>query len=377
MSGADADLAVVGAGIVGLAHALEGARRGLKVVVCERDARAQGASVRNFGMVWPVGQTPGKAHRRALRSRAVWVETAPAAGIWHAETGSLHLAYREDERRVLEEFADAAPGMGYDCSMLGADEVLARSGAVRPDGLLAGLWSPTEVCVDPREAIAKLPAYLQEEYGVEFRFSDPVHAVDLPRVHTARGGFTARRALVCGGADFESLYPDVYAASGLRRCKLQMMRTAPQPGAWSLGPMLAGGLTLRHYASFAGCPSFEKLKARVAAETPEYDRWGIHVLASQNGLGEIVIGDSHEYGDGVTPFDRPEIDRLILDYLGGFLAVPDLRVARRWHGIYAQNPHGPDFAAEPAPGVRIANGVGGAGMSTAFGLAQETFDDWA
>ena len=37
------DLAVVGAGIVGLAHALAGARRGLRVVVIDRDARANGA----------------------------------------------------------------------------------------------------------------------------------------------------------------------------------------------------------------------------------------------------------------------------------------------------------------------------------------------
>lgn len=377
MSNADADLLVVGAGILGLAHALEGARRGLKVVVCERDAQAQGASVRNFGMVLPIGQAPGRVHRRALRSREIWLETAPAAGIWHAETGSLHLAYRGDELQVLEEFAAAAPGLGYDVALLTAAEVSARSAAVRPEGLLGGLWSPTEVCVDPREAIAKLPAYLHEKHGVEFYFSTPVHRIDLPHAHTARGDFKARRALVCSGADFASLYPDTYAASGLTRCKLQMMRTEPQPDAWSLGPILAGGLTLRHYASFADCPSLAALKQRVADETPAYDRWGIHVMASQNGLGEIVIGDSHEYDSDISPFDRPEIDRLILDYLGGFLKAPALRIAQRWHGIYAKNPTAAEYSAEVVPGVRIVNGVGGGGMSTAFGLAQETFDAWS
>lgn len=377
MSDADVDLLVVGAGIVGLAHALEGARRGLKVLVCERDAQAQGASVRNFGMVLPIGQAPGTVHRRALRSRETWLETAPAADIWHAETGSLHLAYRSDELQVLEEFTAAAPGLGYDVTLLTAAEVRARSAAVRPEGLLGGLWSPTEVCVDPREAIAKLPAYLHEAHGVEFCFSTPVHRIDLPLAYTARGDFKARRALVCSGTDFASLYPDAYAASGLMHCKLQMMRTEPQPEAWSLGPILAGGLTLRHYASFAACPSLAALRQRVADETPAYDRWGIHVMASQNGLGEIVIGDSHEYGSDISPFDRPEIDRLILDYLGGFLKAPDLRIAQRWHGIYAKNPAAAEYSAEAAPDVRIVNGVGGSGMSTAFGLAQETFDAWS
>ena len=45
------DLAVVGGGIIGLAHAYLAARKGLKVVVIERDGAATGASVRNFGFI--------------------------------------------------------------------------------------------------------------------------------------------------------------------------------------------------------------------------------------------------------------------------------------------------------------------------------------
>src|ERR1043166_8408070 len=101
---------VVGAGILGLAHAYHLARRGLRVVVFERDRQAQGASVRNFGMIWPIGQPLGPLYRRARRSREPWLEVLAASGLWHRSCGSLHLAYHEDEAQVLRGFAPESAG---------------------------------------------------------------------------------------------------------------------------------------------------------------------------------------------------------------------------------------------------------------------------
>src|SRR6478736_4119614 len=98
------DVAVVGAGVLGLAHAYHLAKRGLRVGVFERQPRAEGASVRNFGMLWPIGQPPGPLYRLARRSLETWLEVLRAAGIWHDRAGSLHLAYHEDEAQVLAEF---------------------------------------------------------------------------------------------------------------------------------------------------------------------------------------------------------------------------------------------------------------------------------
>src|SRR5688572_28160179 len=93
MEDRSADIAIVGAGIAGLAHAYMALRKGYRVVLFERDQFAVGASVRNFGLVWPIGQEPGVGLDRALRAREHWLDVARQAGFWIHQNGSLHLAY--------------------------------------------------------------------------------------------------------------------------------------------------------------------------------------------------------------------------------------------------------------------------------------------
>src|SRR5882724_9192709 len=104
-----ADVAVVGSGIVGLAFAWEAARRGKSVVLFERNPQPVGASIRNFGMIWPIGQRAGADHQRALRSRERWFELRDRAGIWVDECGSLHVAHDDAEDAVLREFVQLTP----------------------------------------------------------------------------------------------------------------------------------------------------------------------------------------------------------------------------------------------------------------------------
>ena len=56
------DLAVIGSGILGMAHAWHAHRAGLNTIVFDRTGRPQGASIRNFGMLWPLGQKAGEDH---------------------------------------------------------------------------------------------------------------------------------------------------------------------------------------------------------------------------------------------------------------------------------------------------------------------------
>lgn len=376
MNTSHADVIVVGAGIVGLAHALAAAERGHSVTVLERDERAVGASVRNFGSIWPIGQFHGDDpvdFERGCRSADMWRRVARETGMWIQDAGSLHLAYEPDELAVLEDFVSSTPGLiDRGARMVTGHEVAALSPAARTDGLLGALHSPTELNVDPTVAIPVVARWLQERHGVRFVWGALVREVALPRVGTSVGTFDCDRLIVCSGDEFQALYPEVFAGDHVRRCKLQMLRTVAQPDDYALGPTLCGGLTLLHYDSFKHFDALGPLRARLDDELPFHREHGIHVLVTQAAGGQLTIGDSHSYDPTPSPFDDQRVFDAILEYFDRLAAVPRREIAEVWHGVYPSMRDGrAHMIAEPEPGVRIVNGLGGAGMTLSFGLAQD------
>ena len=226
--------------------------------------------------------------------------------------------------------------------------------------------------VDPRQIVGNLPKFLTERYGVQFSFNTAVQKVETSRIEAGGQTWEADSIIVASGDDFQTLFPGYFRQSGIMRCKLQMMRTVPQPQGWALGPSLAFGLTFKHYATFQVCSSLQALKERIARETPEFEKWGIHVMVSQTARGELTLGDSHEYGLAVDIFDKPEVNRMILDYARQYLNVPKLEIAESWHGVYAKHPEHAYVSLTPVEGVRLVVVTSGLGMTMSFGIAEQT-----
>jgi glycine/D-amino acid oxidase-like deaminating enzyme len=63
---------------------------------------------------------------------------------------------------------------------------------------------------------------------------------------------------------------------------------------------------------------------------------------------------------------------MILAYLKTFAVLKDYTIKESWHGVYAKLTNGESHVFfSPEPGVYVLNGLGGAGMTLSFGLAEE------
>ena len=362
---------IIGAGIVGLATARALAVRGYKVSVFERNEHAVGASIRNFGMIWPIGQATGPMFERAMLSRSIWKQICTEANIWHDEVGSMHLAYHIDELQVMNEYVEVNNQL-RNCRVLSPTEAMQKSAGVEAEGLKGALWSGEEMIIESRVAIAQVAQYLAEKHGVVFHWNTAINRIDFPSVFAGLQSWSADEVFVCSGSDFETLYPKLFSAQNITKCKLQMMRLVAQPNEWRIGPSLCGGLSMIHYPGFQSAASLPLLRQRYEQQLSTYLQWGIHVMVSQNGSGELTIGDSHEYGLVHDPFDKQFINDLILEYLHTFANLKDWQILQSWHGIYSKMTNSAtELIVEAEPGVTIINGLGGNGMTLSFGLCEQ------
>lgn len=206
----DADLVVVGAGIVGLAVARAWIARhpGGRVVVLDKEpAVGSHQSGRNSGVIHAgVYYAPGSSKARLCRDgRAAMLAFASAHGIDHEVCGKVVVATRPDELDRLAELERR-------CA---ANEVAVeridrrRLAELEPhaDGI-AALHVPATGIIDYRSVCAALASDL-DDAGASVRLSCAVRALheraDAVVVDTADGTLVAAQAVNCAGLHSDEL----------------------------------------------------------------------------------------------------------------------------------------------------------------------------
>ena len=199
------DLAVVGAGI-SASPMLRRMRRGLSVVVVDREARAIGASVRNFGFVTsPASRlaNPGAAPCAPATSGPRWRRRPVSPSSIRACSSSPAARSQWGPRGVRRH------RHGRRCALLDAGESRRRHGATIANNSLEGfLWSPHELRVESRCGDRQARSLDGDARGQLFGAACQCTAWESGRLDTSDGPIAAEHVVVCPGDDLMTLFSE-------------------------------------------------------------------------------------------------------------------------------------------------------------------------
>ena len=364
------DVIVAGMGIVGMAHAYAAARKGMRVLVVDTDHQASGASVRNFGFITVTGQEEGKPWQYARRSVDIWRSVARQASIQIDQTGACFVAKCKESSDLLQAYARSKSG--EDCSILGKNELQDMCDGNFSEEIEKALYSPHELRVNPREAIPTMRQWLTHHLGVAFQTSTHVNRIGKGRVETTQGTLHAERIYLCMGDRLGEICPEIWQKRKLQICSLQMLKLSP-PGIRLPFPVLSD-LSLIRYPGFADMQEAKALSDVMERKFAVHLKHGIHLIIVQDQDGSLIIGDSHAYGDQALPFQSEQVDKLLLSTFRALLPGVEAEVCERWMGSYVCAKGGIAFSEEINEGVYAIEITTGAGMSLAFGFAEEVLN---
>lgn len=360
-------IVIVGAGIIGLSHAVAALDAGYRVTVLEQDARAVGASIRNFGHLG-FGAHGGPLAGLADEARILWPSIAERAGIDIHPTGTLVLARDEAERAVLteargqERFAHAVP-----VDARGVAEMLGRP-EVDPE--FRGLLLPGDLTVNPRGAVAAIAAWVDAHERGALRFSTTVYAVSRGVVSTSRGEITADHVIIAAGHLLGRLFPEIAEEYGIGECALQMLRVR-EPEAVQVRPAVLTGTSMLRYSAFSG-PAVDALRTHLERTRPDLLEMEANLMLTRHPDGTILIGDTHAAHHSAPPFLNETWSTTVLTELADVLGSGPLEVLERWQGVYAQSANHDIVSVQPAPGITAITVTTGIGMTLGPALGART-----
>jgi glycine/D-amino acid oxidase-like deaminating enzyme len=334
------DVLVVGAGIVGAACADALTAAGLSVVVLESRFAGAGATAAAMGHLVVMDDSEAQFALTAL-SRRLWVEMAPVMprACEDEETGTLWIAADEEEHGHVRKKAAFYRERGVEVEELTGDELARAEPALRP-GLAGALRVPGDRVLYPVNA-ARWLLERAEARGAVRREGVEAVAIFGRRVETKQGSLEAGAVVNACGAAAPLLTPGLPIAPR----KGHLLITDRYPGFCRHQLIELGYLKSAHTPS------------------PESVAFNLQPRAT----GQMLLGSSREFvglDASINRRIRAKMIRRALEYAPG---VASLSAIRTWVGFRPATPDNLPLigAWDPAPGLFIAAGHEGLGITTA------------
>lgn len=392
------DVAIIGAGVIGMATAYHLAKAGKSVLLCEKGVVAGEQSSRNWGWIRQQGRDPAELPIM-MESIRIWEALGPETGedLGFQRQGCLYLADNEAELEKYSSWLETAKQHQLDSRLIGRAEV-DRMIAGAEGQWVGAIWTPGDGRGEPTLAVPRL-ARAVAQLGVSIQEDCAVRTLDieggrLVGVVTEKGRVACQAAVLSGGAWSSTFLrnqgiklPQLTVRSSVARTNLAPDFYAGNGGATGLafrrrqdgGYTVALGDYSEHYIGPESFREFRRFLPLLRAAMKEVK------LRFDGSLGRFTA-KTRWHGEEVTPFERtrvldpvaaPEAVRRISQRLEKRLPkLAEVGLAETWAGMIDVMPDAVPVI-DRAPGLEnlvIATGFSGHGFGIGPGAGRVVAD---
>ena len=387
---AQADVIVIGGGVIGVCTALYAARAGRRVVLLEKGRIAAEQSSRNWGWIRQQGRDPDELPIM-IESRALWQDLAKQTNvdIGLRQTGTTYLAQKDTHMQRYADWLPTAKANDLDTKILSAKQVAAQFPTMNTEGIKGALTTPSDLRAEPWVAVPALAKIAARE-GVQIVENCAVRMLDVAAgraagVITEAGRISAPEVVLAGGA-WSSLFlrnhginipqlsvrenvaateplPDIHNGAAASR-KVAFRRridggyTLAQPGAPDL---FVGPDAFRAFPKFLAQLRADPFGQRLLPFAPKGfpDAWG---TARRWGPEETTPFETMRILDPAP--NRAKIAKLLRDFEQMFPDLPPVRLKAVWAGMIDTMPDIVPVVDRVSsfPGLTIGTGMSGHGF---------------
>lgn len=308
-----ADAIVVGGGIVGCTAALALRRRGVRVVLLERDYCGSRSSGINFGGVRRQGRPPSQL-ALAQRAHAIWARLSSIIGIdgEYVRTGHLKLARTPQDMHALEAYAQQTRDYGLGLQLMSGAELARRCPWLAP-GLAGASLCPEDGQANPRLVSA---AFGRAAQAAGAQVLERTEVIDVQH----EGNQFVVLARCHDSADKQAV---------LRVCAPRLLNCA---GAWSLKIARALGDDVPLTAGYPAMAVTEPVDGFIDASLGVQ---GGDMYCRQVARGNVVMGGGRGLGAGLTSARAhgPAVAEIVRRVTTLIPRLRHVQIIRSWSGV--------------------------------------------
>lgn len=308
----EADVIIIGGGIMGCATAYRLAKEGVDVLVLEKKEIGNGGSCRNAGGVRQSARDPQELPLAMYAVANIWPQLSDELGVdveYH-QKGNLRLGLTEKDKVTLTAHVGKSTAVGLDVKMITGDEARELCPYMSKE-VVGASWCPTDGHANPLKAT--LGFYKKSlQYGVTYVTGVTVLGLQkvkgrVRKVLTDDGVYQANQILLCAGYESRRIANTVGIDAPVEKQFNEVLVTEAMPEMFGIMIGVAGGEFYGHQSEH-----------------------GSFVLGGNSGLQGFTSNNDHFVTNSLT---APCISRGIIKY---FPVLKNTKVVRTWSGHYDQ-----------------------------------------